>query len=134
VAVGYEEFAMADQCATKVAVQHADGWTASYGVWRGLQRHHRESPAPDVELTSSEATGGVHGPGETRMSMSMSMPRVESIVRSLHLRLGEDFDFAVIAAEVEAELSTYAQARVTQFIPILVESRVWQRLRQHLSA
>ena len=60
--------------------------------------------------------------------------RLESIVRSLRVRLGEGLDFAVIAAEVEAELSTYANARVTQFIPILVESRVWERLRRHVSA
>jgi hypothetical protein len=123
---------MDDQRATKVAMQHADGWTASYGVGRSLQRRRCESSASDTDLTSSEPTDEVHGPGETRMSTPM--PRVESIVRSLHLRLGEGFDFAVIAAEVEAELSTYAHARVTQFIPILVESRVWQRLRQHLSA
>ena len=70
------------------------------------------------------------GPSET----TTSTPRVESIVRSLRVRLGEGLDFAVIAAEVEAELSTYANARVTQFIPILVESRVWERLRRHVSA
>ena len=61
-------------------------------------------------------------------------PRVESIVRSLRLRLGEGSDFAAIVAEVEAELAMYANARVTQFIPILVESRVWERLRRHVSA
>ena len=60
--------------------------------------------------------------------------RVESIVRSLRVRLGEGFDFAVIVAEVEAELARYVNARVTQFIPILVESRVWERLRRHVAA
>jgi hypothetical protein len=69
----------------------------------------------------------VSGLSETRWT-----PLVESLVRSLRVRLGEGLDFAVIAAEVEAELSAYANARVSQFIPILVESRVWRRLRRHV--
>ena len=55
-------------------------------------------------------------------------------MRSLRMRLGEGLDVAAIAAEVEAEFSTYADARVTHFIPILVERRVWERLRPHVSA
>jgi hypothetical protein len=63
-----------------------------------------------------------------------STPSVESIVRSLHTRLGEESDFAVLVAEVEAEFSSYADARVSQFIPILVQRHVWARLRRHDSA
>jgi hypothetical protein len=123
---------MADECATEVAMHHADGWsaksTASNGVWRSLQESRRECSASDAGITCSGLRDRVSGPSAT------STPRVESIVRSLRVRLGEALDFAVIAAEVEAELATYANARVTQFIPILVESRVWERLRRHLSA
>ena len=61
-------------------------------------------------------------------------PRVESVVRSLHARLGPGFDVAVIAAEVYAEFAEYSAARVTQFVPILVESRVWTRLCPQRSA
>lgn len=120
---------MVDECATEVAVQHADGSsaksTASNGAWR-----NRQGPcsASDAEITSGGLRDQVSGPSHT----TMSTPRVESIVRSVRVRLGEGWDFAVIAAEVEAELSAYANARVTQFIPILVESRVWARLRRHV--
>lgn len=54
--------------------------------------------------------------------------RVHSIVQSLRARLGEGFDTAVISAAVEAEFARYSTARITQFVPILVESRVWTRL------
>ena len=53
---------------------------------------------------------------------------VDSIVRSLQGRLGKDFDVAVIEAEVKAELATYSEASVTQYIPVLVERRVNARL------
>ena len=49
-------------------------------------------------------------------------------MRSLRVRLGDSFDPAEIVAEVEAELAAFAAARVTQFVPILVESRVRNRL------
>ena len=54
----------------------------------------------------------------------------DSIVRSLLARLGEGFDVDTIAAEVRSELSIYSGARVTQFVPILVESRVSTRLQR----
>ncbi len=53
----------------------------------------------------------------------------DSIVHSLLARLGEGFDVDVIAAEVRSELSLYSGARVTQYVPLLVESRVGTRLR-----
>ena len=102
---------MADECVTDVAVHHVDGSSAVPSASHGVRR----------TLPS--------GPNETT-----STPRVESIVRSLCVRLGADLDVAAIAAEVEAEFSTYANARVTHFIPILVERRVWERLRPHVSA
>ena len=52
----------------------------------------------------------------------------ERIVQSLRARLGEGVDAAVIAAAVEAEFALYAGARVTQFVPILVERGVQARL------
>jgi hypothetical protein len=125
---------MADECATEVAVQHADRSSAvpsaSNGVWRDVQAPRRERSTSDAEITSGGLRDQVSGPSET----TMSTPRVESIVRSLRVRLDGRLDFAVIVAEVEAELATYANARVTQFIPILVESRVWERLRRQVAA
>jgi hypothetical protein len=60
--------------------------------------------------------------------------RVESIVRSLRSGLGEGLDAAVIRAEVEAELAACSGARVQQFLPIIVERRVWARLCQERSS
>ena len=60
--------------------------------------------------------------------------RLDVIVRSLQARLGEDIDAAIIAVEVEKEIATYSSARVTQFVSILVESRVRERLRRQSSA
>ena len=60
--------------------------------------------------------------------------QVDSIVQSLRARLATDVDVTVIAAEVEAELAAYSMARVTQFVPIIVESRVWGRLCRRRSA
>jgi hypothetical protein len=70
----------------------------------------------------------------TLIESATEMQRVESIVQSLHSRLGAHFDAAVIAAEVESEFAAYSTARITQFVPILVESRVWARLCQQRSA
>jgi hypothetical protein len=55
------------------------------------------------------------------------------IVRSLHARLRREFDPAAIAQHVEAELAAFSGARVTQFISILVERRVWERLSSQRS-
>ncbi len=60
--------------------------------------------------------------------------QVELIVRSLRTRLGEGFDAAHITAEVEEEFAAYSAARVTQFVPIFVERRVWARLCRRRSA
>jgi hypothetical protein len=54
--------------------------------------------------------------------------RLGPILRCLRARLGQDVDDALIAVEVEAALVLYATARVTQFVPILVERRVRERL------
>ena len=124
---------MVDECAIDVSMQHTDGLSA---VPRASKRREAK-PARALRGCSASDPGLMSGlrdhvswPSET----TTWTPRVESIVRSLRVRLGEALDSAVIAAEVEAELSKYANARVTQFIPILVESRVWERLRQHVSA
>lgn len=77
-------------------------------------------PATDVALQEPNTT--------------VSTPSVEPIVRSLCMRLGGELDITAIAAEVEAEFSTYENARVTHFIAILVERRVWERHRPHVSA
>lgn len=123
---------MADECAIELAVRHADWSSAAPSASSGVRR---TLPRP---LTSSASDPGLARGGRPQLSCpnetTVSTPRVESIVRSLRVRLGGDSDIAAIAAEVEAEFSSYANARVTQFIPILVERRVWERLRPHVSA
>ena len=57
-------------------------------------------------------------------SSSLSTSTVEAIVRSLQARLGDTIDNADLTAEVETELAAYAAARVTTFVPILVERRI----------
>ena len=42
-------------------------------------------------------------------------------------------DVSVIAAEVEAAFAAFAGSRVATFVPILVESRVNDRLQQRAS-
>jgi hypothetical protein len=53
----------------------------------------------------------------------------ESLVLALHARLGSAADIAEIEAEVEAEIASYSSARITAFVPILVERHVEARLR-----
>lgn len=59
--------------------------------------------------------------------------QVDSIVQSLRTRLAADVDIAAIAAEVEEELACYSTARITRFVPILVERSVLARLRGAVS-
>ncbi len=66
--------------------------------------------------------------------LAPSSLRMGVIVRSLQAQLGEGIDAAVIAAEVEREFAVYSSARVTQFVPILVERGVREHLRRCSSA
>ena len=52
----------------------------------------------------------------------------ETIVRSLQARLDGRFDVETLRAEVEAEFTSFADVRITQFVPIFVERRVEERL------
>jgi hypothetical protein len=53
---------------------------------------------------------------------------IESVVNGLHVRFGAAVALATIAAEVEREFARYSNARVTDFVPILVERGVQSRL------
>ena len=53
--------------------------------------------------------------------------RVETVVRSLDARLGVALETKLIRTEVEAGFATYATARIREFVPILVESKVRAR-------
>jgi hypothetical protein len=57
--------------------------------------------------------------------------RVERVVESLQARLGTTVGLDLIRAEVEAGFAAYSQARVREFVPVLVESRVRSRLVAH---
>ena len=63
-------------------------------------------------------------------NLRTSEQRVESVVRSLKIRLEDTVDAALIEAAVEAEFDTYSDARVSDFIPIFVERRVGTRPAQ----
>lgn len=58
--------------------------------------------------------------------------RVERVVASLQGRLGATVGFDLIRAEVEAGFAAYSQARIREFVPVLVEARVRSRLVAHL--
>jgi hypothetical protein len=53
---------------------------------------------------------------------------VSAVVRGLQARLWTGFDASEIAAEVQAEFVRFSEARITQFVPILVERNVRARL------
>ena len=72
--------------------------------------------------------------GTKLVADTIEQDQIERIVRSLEARLPPDFSAAAIAVEVQAELASYAAVRVTQFVPVLVENRVWARLRLRRSA
>ena len=59
--------------------------------------------------------------------------RIELVVQSLQSRFSSTVDAAIIRAEVEAGFAAYSAARVREFIPILVESRVRSRLVRQMS-
>jgi len=81
---------------------------------------------PEVAAHESGAACESHvaKPSEAKTSVA----RLKMIVHSLQERLGDGFDTAELAAEVEAEFAMYAGSRVTQFVPILVERQVRARL------
>lgn len=70
------------------------------------------------------------------MSRERHTPRrqVEAVVNSLTERFGAVFDLAAIAAEVECEFATYSNARITEFVPVIIERRVQRSLRSRLSS
>jgi hypothetical protein len=53
---------------------------------------------------------------------------IELVVRSLRTRLGAAVGLDLIRAEVETGFAAYSQARVRDFVPILVEAEVRSRL------
>lgn len=53
---------------------------------------------------------------------------IETGAQSLQARLGGAVDPARIRAEVQAEFAVFSGARVRDFVPILVETRVRSRL------
>ena len=55
--------------------------------------------------------------------------RIETVARSLQARLCGAVDPDRIRAEVQAEFEAFMGARVLDFVPILVETRVRSRLR-----
>ena len=54
--------------------------------------------------------------------------QIEMVVQSLQVRLGVSINLALIRSEVESEFATFEATRVRDFVPILVEARVHERL------
>ena len=53
---------------------------------------------------------------------------IELVVQSLHARLASTVERERIRVEVETEFAAYSEARIREFVPILVETRVRSRL------
>ena len=77
--------------------------------------------------TAAALQDGLTGDGQTKKTKSAT-PGIDAIVKSLRVRLGELVDLTVIEAAVTAELDRYSAAPIKQFIPILVERGVLERL------
>ncbi len=76
-------------------------------------------------LTASKPETGANDHVAADVSSDGSWARrIDTVVRSLQARLGVGIDPALIRTEVEAEFATYVAARVGEFVPILVETRV----------
>jgi hypothetical protein len=81
------------------------------------------------ETSLRDGTGG-EARAEVRPASDPSWIRqIELVVQSLRDRLGASAGLDRIRAEVEAGFAAFSQARVREFVPILVEARV----RSHLS-
>jgi len=80
----------------------------------------------DLMVRSAEAGGAA--PAAVPDDEHEFTRRIEFILESLQSRFGPTVEPARIRAEVEAEFAAYSAARVRDFIPILVESRVRSRL------
>jgi hypothetical protein len=76
-----------------------------------------------VTSVTVEAGADARPPGDPTWARG-----VEFVVRSLQSRLGTAVDLDLIRAEVEAEFAEYSEARIREFIPVLVEARVRARL------
>jgi hypothetical protein len=69
------------------------------------------------------------GQAEVRPAADSSHRRqIERVVQSLRARLDATVGLDRIKAEVEAGFAAYSQARVRDFVPILVEADVRSRL------
>ena len=68
------------------------------------------------------------------MTTEDNVDKVRLISRSLQKRLGDHVDFSVIAAGVRQQLAAYSDAHIEQFVPLLVEARVYAQLRAISSA
>ena len=55
---------------------------------------------------------------------------IELVVRSLQTRLDGAVSPERIRAEVEAEFAAFSEARIREYVPVLVETRVRARLTQ----
>ena len=78
-------------------------------------------------LHVTETGGGANGPGDRSVAR-----QIDAVVRSLEARLGPGADPHQIRVEVEAEFASFAAARVSDFVPVITESRVHARLRRQL--
>ena len=74
-----------------------------------------------------QATSDAEGPADPAPAPGISQ-FFDPIVRSLCDRVGEAVERSRIVAAVEDELANYRSARVMQFVPVLVERRVYDRL------
>jgi len=73
--------------------------------------------------TAGEGDAAVRPAAEQRLE-----GRIDMVVSSIQARLGPAVDADRIRVEVEREFASYADARIRDYVPILVETRVRLRL------
>jgi hypothetical protein len=89
---------------------------------------HRSPGAESVRTHMPNRVTVELGAGTRSANESSWLRRIELVVQSLQARLGTSVEPDLIRAEVEAGFAAYSQARIREFVPVLVESRVRSRL------
>jgi len=112
---------------------HLDTAAAREDALPGNAQTERPKPAtrPMRRQARSDARRELRcEPGDSDLKSDDAGTRanIDAIVRSLWIRLGEIVDLMVIEAAVTAELDRYSSAPIKQYIPILVERRVFDQL------
>ena len=70
-------------------------------------------------------------PGIQELTRTTLTAQLKRVVNDLHRKYGHRAERARIATAVQQEAARYAHARVTQYVPTLVQHAVDEQLRKH---